>query len=79
MNDTTTSPGSALTIEKLLKAKALFDIAKNAEVSVWWESVNPFQIWFGAYQNMPWTELPEHAKHELVGVYDSLPIPVCQH
>lgn len=69
-----------LTIEKLLEAKKLFDEDKAQQVGLWWNSVNPFQVWGpDTFQNVPWSELPEWAKHELVGIHDSLPMPVCQH
>ena len=60
-------------VEKMLEAKKIFDQAKSKDVGIWWESVNPFEVWADDYQNTPWTELPEQAKHEVIGIYDSIP------
>ena len=72
--DTTTSPRSGLTVERLLQAKGLLDRAEVEEMELWWNSVNPFSIWSGAYQHMPWAELPDWARREIIDVYNSLPL-----
>jgi hypothetical protein len=66
-------------MDKLLKAKALFDESKSQQVGLWWDSVRFFSTWNNDCRNKQWSELPDWAKHELIGIYDSLPMPVCQH
>ena len=79
MTDASTLPGSSLTMERLIKAKALFDESKAQQVGLWWDSVRFFSSWHGDCRNKQWSELPDWAKHELIGIHDSLPSPVCQH
>lgn len=78
-----------LTIEKLRQAKAIMDAAPQPEhivvfacklpdgeqtIGDWWNGICHSEIITGAYQWLPWDDLPEHAKDAARKLYES-----CQH